>query len=69
MNTHIFTTKVYGFLAIETRLCKRRVLNLKMRLQGSWDRQKIISKLQNMQNRGLPLHAHYMLKKPRSIGL
>jgi hypothetical protein len=34
----------------------------KMRMQGSWDRQKIIKKLQNMRDRNLPLYARYMLK-------
>ncbi len=34
----------------------------KMRLQGSWNRQKIIKKLQLMRDRNLPLYAHYMFK-------
>jgi len=31
-------------------------------MQGSWNRQKIIKKLQNMRDRNLPLNARYMLK-------
>jgi hypothetical protein len=39
----------------------------KMRLQGLWDRQKIIKKLQNMRDRNLPLYAHYMLKNHTAL--
>jgi hypothetical protein len=39
----------------------------KMRLQGSWDRQKIIKKLQNMRDRNLPLYARYMLKNHTAL--
>jgi hypothetical protein len=39
----------------------------KMRMQGSWDRQKIIKKLQNMRDRNLPLYAHYMLKNHTAL--
>jgi hypothetical protein len=39
----------------------------KMPLQGSWDRQKIIKKLQNMRDRNLPLYAHYMLKNHTAL--
>ena len=39
----------------------------KMRLQGSWDRQKIIKKLQHMRDRNLPFYAHYMLKNHTAI--
>jgi hypothetical protein len=39
----------------------------KMRIQGSWDRQKIIKKLQNMRDRNLPLYARYMLKNHAAL--
>jgi hypothetical protein len=39
----------------------------KMRMQGSWDRQKIIKKLQNMRDANLPLYAHYMLKNHTAL--
>jgi hypothetical protein len=39
----------------------------KMRLQGSWDRQKVIKKLQHMRNRNLPLYARYMLKNHTAL--
>jgi hypothetical protein len=39
----------------------------KMRMQGSWDRQKIIKKLQNMRDRNLPLYARYMLKNHTAL--
>jgi len=39
----------------------------KMRLQGSWDRQKIIKKLQNMRDQNLPLYAHHMLKNHMAL--
>src|SRR4029453_14003948 len=39
----------------------------KMRMQGSWDRQKIIKKLQNMRDRNLPLYAHYTLKNHTAL--
>src|SRR5262249_19612646 len=39
----------------------------KMRLQGSWDRQKIIKRLQNMGDRHLPLYARYMLKNQTAL--
>jgi hypothetical protein len=39
----------------------------KMRMQGSWDRQKIIKKLQNMRDRNLPLYARYMLKNHAAL--
>ena len=39
----------------------------KMRMQGSWDRQKIIKKLQNMRDQNLPLYAHHMLKNKPAL--
>ena len=39
----------------------------KMRLQGSWDRQKIIKKLLDMKDRNLPLYARYMLKNHTAL--
>jgi hypothetical protein len=39
----------------------------KMRIQGSWDRQKIIKKLQKMRDRNLPLYARYMLKNHAAL--
>jgi hypothetical protein len=39
----------------------------KMRMQGSWDRQKIIKKLQNMRDRNLPFYARYMLKNHAAL--
>ena len=39
----------------------------KMRLQGSWDRQKIIKRLQNLRDRNFPLYAHYMLKNHTAL--
>jgi hypothetical protein len=39
----------------------------KMRIQGSWDRQKIIKKLQNIRDRKLPLYARYMLKNHAAL--
>jgi len=35
----------------------------KMRLQGLWDREKIIKKLQNIRDRNLPLYAPLHVKK------
>ena len=39
----------------------------KMRIQGSWDGQKIIKKLQNMRDRNLPLYARYMLNNHTAL--
>ena len=38
-----------------------------MRMQGSWNRQKIIKKLQNMRDRNLPLYARYVLKNHAAL--
>ena len=39
----------------------------KMRIQASWDRQKIIRKLQHMRDQKLPLYARYMLKNHTAL--
>jgi hypothetical protein len=39
----------------------------KMRFRGSWDRQKIIKKLQHMRDQKLPLYARFMLKNHAAL--
>ena len=66
INTHISTTKAYGFLAIGTRLCVAAGFDPKrMRLRTFWDQDRIIREIRGMRDKNLPLYAHYIMKNHR----
>ena len=65
INTHISTTKAYGFLAIGTRLCVAGFDP--KRLRKFWDHHRIIKEIRGMRDRNLPLYASYVMKNHANL--